>query len=340
MYNKKTLIIILNWNGSQDTIDCCVSLSKSAEIANDNTSVLIIDNNSNAESLIKLKCGLESCFGSSNYLNLDEDISHEYNLSSYCSFGTFSLICSNVNHGFARGCNLGAKLANKLKYEYILFLNNDTVVERDFLKPLLTMIKDNDAVIPQIRYFHDKNLIWNCGGEINIFGSRKYYFAGDNANEIEVPKFPFRITFATGCCILFRTDYFLKSGLFSERFFFGEEDIDYALRLKKIKAKIFCVTQSIIYHKVGASLAGDLTKLRRKAFIHFLNRFINMKKHLGLFWPIWIIPAIFKMIVNLKVIYKLSFFQTIAFSYKILTNAIIKSRVEKSYFEKIMNEGY
>ncbi len=99
--------------------------------------------------------------------------------------------------------------------------------------------------------------------------------------------------------MLMKTKFYINSGMFTEKFFFGEEDIDYALRLKKQQAKVACVPCSIIYHKVGSSLAGDMNKLTRKAFIHYVNRFINMKSHLGFIWYLWLIPAVAKMVLNL-----------------------------------------
>lgn len=343
--NGRTLIILLNWNGASLTLDCCDSLSKLTLLSYD---VLIIDNYSEIADYLKLNAGLQEISSSIDKFcsnDTQKQLNNTYMIDEIKSFLIntdikIMLARSLINHGFARGCNFGALFANILNYSYILFLNNDTIVDSEFLYKLFLYKNNYDITVPQIRYFDPNSVIWNCGGEINRFGSRRYYYANQNTAIIKAPEKPFSISFATGCCMLMETSFYIESGMFTEDFFFGEEDIDYALRLKKIKAKVACIPNSIIYHKVGASLSGDLTKLRRKAFIHYLNRFINMKKHLGFLWSAWLVPAIVKMALNLKVIYKLSVLQVIAFSLKVIIQSVRKSKVEKDYFEKIMRFGY
>lgn len=343
--NNKVLVILLNWNGSKLTLDCCESLSKNEH---KNTDVLVIDNASTNDDFDVLYNGLvdltieKSSFPSSERI---DSLIENYNIKSlerfsYSSDMVLFLAKSAVNHGFSRGCNFGALLAQAMDYSHILLLNNDTVVEPDFLTKLFLYNLNANIVIPQIRYFEPATVIWNCGGKISKFGTREYYFANERVSEAIFPTEPFAITFATGCCMLMTTSFYIASGMFTEDFFFGEEDVDYALRLKKLNAKVLCVPDSIIYHKVGASLAGDLTKLRRKAHIHYLNRFINMKNHLGLLWCLWLTPATLKMYINMRKIYKLSTFEGIFFCLKVLKASMLKNKVEKKYFEKIMTHGY
>lgn len=343
--NERILVILLNWNGSKLTLDCCESLSK---VVHQDTDVLIIDNCSASDSFDMLYNGLVNLSLAKSSLTSNEAIdtlTNDYNISRLEKF-TFNnhmqmfLAKSSINHGFSRGCNFGALLAQAMEYSHILLLNNDTVVEPDFLNKLFIHELNADLLIPQIRYFEPSTMIWNCGGKLSRFGKREYFFANETASESRLPSEPFVITFATGCCMLAKTSFYISSGMFTEDFFFGEEDIDYALRLQKINARVICVPDSIIYHKVGASLAGDLTKLRRKAHIHYLNRFINMKKHLGLVWCLWLIPAILKMIINMKKVYKLSALDNIVFCLKVIKASFLKNKVEKYYFEKIMMHGY
>lgn len=339
MNDFKTLIVILNWNGSQDTLDCCRSLNNIPRISHGATDVLIIDNGSTNESIEDIRSGLIEQFGKPENYVIASDIKEIYNVSEALSYGKFYLFCSRINHGFARGCNLGAKHALGQGYEYILFLNNDTVVEPDFLEQLFSSIKMADAVIPQIRYYHDNNLIWNCGGSISKFGSRSYYYAKQNINNVTFADPEFKITFATGCCILFSTKYFNHIGLFTEKFFFGEEDIELSLRLMKENARVVCNTKSIIYHKVGASIQGDPEKILRKAYIHYLNRFINMKLHLGKIWYVWIIPSSLKVIFNLLFINKINIGKSLLFLKALLLDSICLSEVSKDKFESVLKCG-
>ncbi|WP_338564494.1 hypothetical protein [Erwinia sp. E_sp_W01_6] len=171
------------------------------------------------------------------------------------------------------------------------FLNNDTVVEPDFLELLIKKLDVATAVIPQIRFYSNKEIIWNCGGDINKYGKRKYFFSNVNGEHVNFSSGTFDITFATSCCLLFKVNSFIEIGMFTEDFFFGEEDIDLSLRMKERKLKMICEPASIIYHKVGASLAGDQRRLINKSYIHYLNRYINIRKHLGIKWYIWLIPS-------------------------------------------------
>lgn len=336
---SKILVILLNWNGSQDTIECCKSLAKIEPLASTLVDVLIIDNNSSIEQLEFLESGLSCQFGKPKGLSLESELIDDYNLVSAKSYENFILFISKTNHGFSRGCNLGALYAYMHKYDYVLFLNNDTVVEPNFLEPLIDTIETNDAVIPQIRYYHDKKLMWNCGGSISRFGARKYNYAKERIVNIKFPDTIFPVTFATGCCILFRTKFFNSIGSFSEKFFFGEEDIELALRLMKIRARVACDTRSIIYHKVGASIQGDPERILRKSYIHYLNRFVNMKLQLGVFWYFWIIPSAIKVFLNLLYINKISFGQALFFIKHLLSDSLILLEVNKEKFESVLSRG-
>lgn len=340
MTNKqKILFVVLNWNGSQDTLDCCESIEKLKTSAQYEVETLIIDNNSGEDSFNYLCAGMKEKFGEPENLILSRDIKTKYELLIGLTYGKFHLFRSKVNHGFARGCNLGAKYAEKEEYELMLFLNNDTIVESDFLEPLIYSIDNNDVVIPQIRYYKNKNIIWNCGGKISRFGSRKYFFAGKNIDAVEFPSLVFPISFATGCCILFRTRYFHKIGGFTEKFFFGEEDVELALRLSKLKSKIVCNTNSIIYHKVGSSIKGDREKLLRKAYIHYLNRCINMKLQLGRGWGFWLIPSIVKIMLNLFIINHVSIRECFNFLRALILDSMKLIEVNKDKFESVLKHG-
>lgn len=83
--------------------------------------------------------------------------------------------------------------------------------------------------------------------------------------------------------------------MFSEKFFFGEEDYEFSLRLKRAKKKMVCCLDSIIYHKVGSSIddVSDDQKIG-KAYVHYLNRFINLRNYFPhLFWHCWRLLYIF-----------------------------------------------
>ncbi|MGQ3906533.1 glycosyltransferase [Mixta calida] len=337
---NRTLIIVLNWNGTEDTLACLESLSNIKDTKFD---ILLIDNNSEPHQFNLLKDNIL-------YPNCQ---SHSFILQDYGSF--FSSINYYIhneikifvarakdNYGFARSCNFGAELAHQNHYKYILFLNNDTVVEDDFLSKMLEALNINkaDGVIPQIRFESQREIIWNCGGKIDKFGRRKYFYDNKNINEFSFPAEFIDVSFVTGCCLLFKTDYFIKIGKFSERFFFGEEDIELSLRLLRLNSKLICDTRALIYHKVGASIQGDGVKHVRKAYIHYLNRYVNMKISLGLWWPLWLVPSSLKVIKNLIFINKISFGESLVFLKCLIVDSVKSNSVSKEKFERLLSIGY
>ncbi|WP_449557208.1 glycosyltransferase family 2 protein [Huaxiibacter chinensis] len=340
MHNDENiLIIVLNWNGSQDTLDCCESLKSLHSIKQVSADILIIDNNSDLKEYDLLTTGLAKNFGEPKALEVPDELISHYGIIENQAYDNIFLFRSKTNHGFAKGCNLGSKYAEYYNYDYVLFLNNDTIVEPNFLLPLVTCLQTADAAIPQIRYHYDKDIMWNCGGEITKYGSRKYFYANENIKKIVFPSRIFPVTFATGCCILFKTKYFSEIGRFSERFFFGEEDIELALRLRTKHSTIVCTTDSVIYHKVGSSIQGDPERLLRKAYIHYLNRFVNMKLHLGFSWYIWLIPSTLKVLLNLRKINHLELKGIFAFLSSLVSDSYKLTEVNKDKFESILRDG-
>ncbi|NJD00909.1 glycosyltransferase [Candidatus Erwinia dacicola] len=339
--HRKCLFILLNWNGTEDTLACCESLAQDNELYD----VLIIDNASDEMKYNMLFEGMHNIAYEIKDVQPDVNgLLGRYEIEVVIFFKNrnknFTLIRSSVNHGFAKGCNLGTLYAAEKNYEYILFLNNDTVVESNFFPIMKKTLEKCDAVIPQIRYYHDKNLIWNCGGNITKYGKRIYFFANKKINDVQIEDKDFLISFATGCALMFRTHFFIKLGLFSEKFFFGEEDVDLALRMKAARAKILCSPKAVIYHKVGASLAGDNDRAINKSYIHYLNRFVNMKLHLGIEWWLWIFPSIIKVMINNKKISKLKLKSNIIFTMNLLFDAINLNSVDKAKFQTVIKKGY
>ena len=155
-------IVILNWNGYNDTIECIESILKSTY---QDWKIYLVDNYSTDGSQDKLR----------TYI-LSNGLSHK-----------ISLILNNDNFGFAIGSNVGIKLAQKDRCDYVWLLNNDTTIEIDTISKLIDFMKTDSTLIatPLIAYYSDKNVIWNCGGKISRLGFRKYYYADqptDNCN--------------------------------------------------------------------------------------------------------------------------------------------------------------
>lgn len=259
-----TAIVILNWNGADDTIPCLESL----ENARGSFFVVIADNGSADDSVARIR---------------------EFAAKSSLDIRILEL---DRNYGFACGNNKAIKYAGENDADSYLILNNDTEVTPGFLivlEEFITAHPEYSILTPRINYFYDKQIIWNCGGVLRL-GFRKYRYAGCNENRVGGKKF-LPISFVTGCALYFLPSVLQPDGsLFTERFFFGEEDFDFSMRMKQRGLKMACVTDSVIYHKVGQ--AGNQMVKAGKVYLHLLNRYIDIKLNNGrLFCVLWRIAA-------------------------------------------------
>jgi len=259
-------IILLNYHGLADTVACLESL-RAAELGT--ARVLVVENGSGAEDVAGLRRWNEGSNFFEEILEIDD-----HNV-----FGArprvHSLLISKENHGFAGGNNLATRIARARGDEEVLLLNNDTVVEPDFLSALLAgRDRHPEAVlIPQIRLHARPATLWNCGGVLYWPGRKKYNY--ENAPVATLPvASDLPVTFVTGCALLYRP---AKTGLLTERFFFGEEDMEFSWRLRAKGIKAFCIPASVIYHKVGTSLQSNY----RKSEIFTLKRLVNLRVNVG-----------------------------------------------------------
>lgn len=308
-----TAIIILNWHGADDTIACLESLKKAEGIFR----VYVVDNGSTDDSLSRISAWIDANTG------LEVEL---------CPL--------DKNYGFAKGNNKGIARARTLNPDSYLLLNNDTEVEPDFLIRLQDFSKRNPqykVLTPQINYYYDKNKVWNCGGRL-FFGFRKYYYAGFPASTIKEKDY-IPVSFVTGCALFFYPEILNEEGmLFTERFFFGEEDFELSMRLHKENKSIACVLDSLIYHKVGASIGRSPSV--SKVYLHNLNRFINVRLHFGVFkymlWLLLSVPLLFKHLYGATGNLALSFI----LARSLVCDACKKDRVTQTDFNKILNGEY
>ncbi len=222
-------IITLNWNGYEDTSELLNSLKK---INSPEFKVFVVDNNSTGDDVQKLE------------LN--------YN-------GFIDILKCDSNLGFAGGNNVGIKQALNENADFILLINNDTVVEPDFLKVLMDKIDsetDIGIVAPQINYYNNPNKIWSAGGKIKKI--RSSGFARGDIYEKDISTNDRFVDFVSGCCMLIKKEVFQKVGLFDEKFFLYVEDADFCYRVRKAGYKILIASLSKIFHKIHNSTQNEL----------------------------------------------------------------------------------
>ena len=217
-------IILVNYNDAEDTIDCINSLFRIKDVA---YKVIVVDNKSTDDSVRKLK----------NFQRLKK----------------FVLIEADCNNGFSAGNNIGIAYVDDA--DYFLLLNNDTIVEPDFLNKLLCAIENNPkcgAAISKILYYSKPDTIWYAGGRFNAMTARSEHYCYNHKNTIK-EEVAHNVTFASGCCLCITNEVVKKVGMLNEDFFLYEEDVEYCFRIIKAGFQIMYVPDSIIYHKVSSS---------------------------------------------------------------------------------------
>lgn len=250
--NKKVAIILLNYCGTEDTLACIESLEK---IDYKSFDIIIVDNDSPDDSYERLKKELEG--------------------------GKHILIKAAGNDGFAKGNNIGIDYAMEAGYDYVLLLNNDTLVEENFLTELVRCYEEHEnsgIVGAKILYEGKRNYIWYGGGEIDFkrFYGFHYGIEEEDTGLYDEEK---EIDFITGCVMLIGREVIEKIGGLPEGYFMYFEDVDYCIRVKEAGYSLYYCPTSIVYHKVSAASGGEQSAFSIKWSTR--NRIIFMDKFKG-----------------------------------------------------------
>ena len=229
-------LFVLNWNGRDLTLDCLSSLEK---IIYPNVKVYVIDNGSSDNSVTAIRN----------------------------QFPDYEIIGLPENYGFARGNNAGFELV-KQKADYTIFLNNDTIVDPNFVEPLINAMESNSTVkqsTPKIFYADNLDYIWFGGGKVSLWAGWIRHLGIRQKDSMQF-SFNRNVDYATGCCVCMRTVDFESIGMFDESFLMYGEDVDLSLRFRKQGGQILFVPESKIWHKVSSSIGTQFSirKWKRK----------------------------------------------------------------------------
>jgi hypothetical protein len=248
----KVAVVILNWNGERFLKQFLPVL-----VANTNyegAEIIIADN--------------ASTDGSINYLKSD--------------FPNLKTIILDKNYGFAGGYN---KALEQITAEYYVLLNSDVEVTEGWLLPMMHFLESNKDVVacqPKIKAFHTKNYFEHagaCGGFIDYLGFP--FCRGRVLGVTEKDKGQYDevcdVFWATGACLLIRSDIFWKVGALDETFFAHMEEIDLCWRLNARGYRIVCVPQSTVYHVGGGTLNVESP---HKTYLNFRNNLLMLYKNL------------------------------------------------------------
>lgn len=246
--NPAVAIIILNWNGLTDTLECISSLQK---LNYKNRQIIVVDNNSN-EDLTPLK-------------EMTEDV---------------LLIRNKENYGYAQGNNVGIRKALELGCKYCWILNNDTTVERDSLACMVRELENERelaAVTNLILYYDDPSLAWFAGGFFDKgLPAIRAYFEKINVAEEKKTGPVVETEYLCGCSFVARTAALEAIGGFDEGYFCYVEDVDLSLTLVVAGYNIGYVPGAVVWHKVSRS-SGNHSPIKlyykHRNVIYFLKKF-------------------------------------------------------------------
>ncbi len=226
---KKISIIIPHHNNYQILNDCLKSLYKS-ELHD--AQIIIVNNNSTDNSI--------------------EKIANQ--------FSDIKIVSTKINKGYAGGCNFGAKHANG---ELIIFLNNDTEVDKKWLTELIQLMNEKPNIASIQPKIIDKNNLraFDYAGASGGFIDKYCYpfsrgrifntIENDNGQYDDIKK----IFWASGTGFITRKSIFNKIGGFDETLFAHMEEIDYHWRCQLNGYEVYVNPRSIIYHLGGKTLS-------------------------------------------------------------------------------------
>lgn len=329
--NSKVYIVVLNYNTWQDTIECLESIYKSRY---NNYQVILVDNNSNNDSVKFLKLWTEGELDiitkSNNALKrnsfppvkkpiryhfLKEDdkgnIVYEYKsgINGGGNVGGYPLVIiqANRNRGFSAGNNLGIKYALlNGDFKYIWLLNNDTVINDDSLYKIVEKADSYDKqgvkvgiIGSKVLFYNNPAIIQGIGVKYNRwFGTSKHIgIFEEDEGQFNSEKFLPATDYIMGSSMFVNKKFIDDTGLLCEDYFLYFEELDWILRGKQKGWGIGYSWESKVYHKEGATMGSNADgKLRSEQadYYTFKNRIIFTKK----FFPkyIWTVYAGFFMV--------------------------------------------
>jgi GT2 family glycosyltransferase len=244
--NPLVSVIVLNWNGYRDTIQCLESI---LELEYPNYRIVVCDNGSVDGSMEQIEL-----WAKENQIAITDPGSNLTNRDRY-----ITLIQTGKNLGFAGGNNVGirhALLDNKCKYVWIL--NNDTIVEPSSLSVLVAKCEGHRNIGicgSKLIYHHDRSKVqaWG-GGTYNKWLGMSQNIGGHQPSslDVDIESIEKNIDYIVGASMLVSRSFLETIGLMNEQHFLYFEELDWAARAGNKYSLGYC-HDSIVYHKEGAS---------------------------------------------------------------------------------------
>jgi hypothetical protein len=251
MSQPTVAVILLNWNGKQDTLACLESL-RQVDYADFTT--IVVDNGSNDGSVPAIRS----------------------------AFPAVTILETGQNLGFSGGNNVGIRYALANKFDYLLLLNNDTVVAPDILKVLIatSQTRPDAGFLGAKIYFHSQpDRLWYAGARwlpdradcIHVGGGQ----IDDGRQWADVQE----TDYACGCALFAQATTIRDVGLLETSFFALWEEVDWCYRARRKGYKSLFVPDAKVWHKISASFDGGANKPHYE-YYYWRNRLLWMERNL------------------------------------------------------------
>ena len=218
-------IVVLNWNNYGDTRRCLASLQ---DLTYPRVRIVLADNASSDGSAQRLQQEFSECV----------------------------FVFNEENLGFARGCNRGIQVAMEDKdCAYVLLLNNDATISRDKLERAIQFADANPrlgVISGKLLSSNGSKTIWYAGGRIDRWRGRAVVRGFGEVDRGQYDS-PCEVGFVTGAMMLIKREVIDDAGLLPEEYFFGIEEWDYSLRVKRAGYKLYYFPDLLAYHRADGS---------------------------------------------------------------------------------------
>jgi GT2 family glycosyltransferase len=237
-------VVIPSWNLKDDLITCVTSLFKSSV---HQLRVIVVDSAST-----------------------DGTVEALYN-----EFGHMvEVILCEENLGFAHAVNKGIESAVEAGTEFVLILNNDTIVDTQMVKRLAEALRQHPAAgiaSPIIYYLDPPDLVWRIGAR-QLFGPPLTW----KVPQSQLGSTPLKVDYVTGCAMLVRREVFQVVGGFDEEYVMYFEDADFCQRVRSAGFGILVIPGARMWHKVSLSTRDAAPRRiyhQSRSRVIFLNRY-------------------------------------------------------------------
>ncbi len=282
--HPKVYVLILNYKGWQDTLECLESVYSCSY---PNFEVVVIDNGSHDQSLEKIQAWtrgeLESQTPQSSpvfnsvkknrsrisHVFVDEQGALLGEDSGGDSVPFLTLIKSETDWGCYGGYNLGIRAClKKGDFEYLWILNNDTAVHKDSLTHLVEQAQKNSWGLcgARIDEYNQPGTIQGLAGRFNPFRGRN--------TEIKDEAQLNNMDYITGTAMLASRQCF-SSSLLPDEYFLYFEDVDFCYGVKAAGIRFGVAMESVVYHKGGkGSSSAEKEYYFARNILHFVWKYM------------------------------------------------------------------